>query len=435
MSTNFPSSIDTFTNPTSVSAVTVIDHAAQHENINDAVLALQNKVGANSSAVTTSFDFKLSGVATGDKAVSLIGTQTMTNKSLADSSTSVVNASDVTKVLKFSIGNTTGITGIFATAFTTAKTITFPDSTDTLVGKATTDTLTNKTIVGSNNTISGISEAMMSFTDITTLNVSTSKHGFVPKAPNDSTQFFRGDGTWAVPSGGIPSGSVTEFAGSSVPSGWLFCDGSAVSRSTYSGLFTAIGTTYGAGDGSTTFNLPDSRGRVIQGVGTGAKVATWASRASNVITVTGLTNSAQNEFQTGQAVTYVSSGTVMTGLVTATVYYVIRLSNSTFSLATSAANAIAGTAISLSSDGSGTQTFTLTFTARALGDTGGEEAHGLVIGEITAHNHPNGIASGGNQVLANSSGNSSFQNTGNTGGSGLHLSLNPFLALNVMIKT
>lgn len=57
------------------------------------------------------------------------------------------------------------------------------------------------------------------------------------------------------------SGFVMVTASPSVvPDGWLVCDGSAVSRSTYSSLFAAIGTTYGPGDGSTTFNLPDTTG-------------------------------------------------------------------------------------------------------------------------------------------------------------------------------
>lgn len=58
-----------------------------------------------------------------------------------------------------------------------------------------------------------------------------------------------------------PAGAVIFFAGSSAPTGYLLCDGSAVSRSTYSNLFSAIGTTYGSGDGTTTFNLPDMRQR------------------------------------------------------------------------------------------------------------------------------------------------------------------------------
>lgn len=67
----------------------------------------------------------------------------------------------------------------------------------------------------------------------------------------------------------MPSGSITQFAGSSAPTGWLLCDGSAVSRTTYARLFAVIGTTYGVGDGSTTFNLPDLQGRVPVGYDSG----------------------------------------------------------------------------------------------------------------------------------------------------------------------
>lgn len=62
-----------------------------------------------------------------------------------------------------------------------------------------------------------------------------------------------------------PVGSVIDFAGTAAPTGWLLCFGQAVSRTTYEDLFTSIGTTFGVGDGSTTFNLPDLRGRVIAG--------------------------------------------------------------------------------------------------------------------------------------------------------------------------
>lgn len=63
----------------------------------------------------------------------------------------------------------------------------------------------------------------------------------------------------------VPSGSVLEFAGKTAPSGYLICGGQAVSRSAYPDLYAAIGTTYGQGDGSTTFNLPKRSGFV--GVG------------------------------------------------------------------------------------------------------------------------------------------------------------------------
>lgn len=69
---------------------------------------------------------------------------------------------------------------------------------------------------------------------------------------------------------GVPPGSIVEFAGPSTPAGWLLCDGAAVSRVTYSALFAAIGGYFGVGDGSTTFNVPDHRGRVAIGAGTGS---------------------------------------------------------------------------------------------------------------------------------------------------------------------
>jgi len=65
-------------------------------------------------------------------------------------------------------------------------------------------------------------------------------------------------------------GEVKAVAFASTPTGWLLCDGSAVSRATYARLFTAISTTWGVGDGATTFNLPDLRGRALIGDGAGA---------------------------------------------------------------------------------------------------------------------------------------------------------------------
>jgi microcystin-dependent protein len=63
----------------------------------------------------------------------------------------------------------------------------------------------------------------------------------------------------------LPTGTVLSFAGASTPSGFLLCDGSAISRTTYASLFTAIGVAHGNGDGSTTFHLPDYRGRFLRG--------------------------------------------------------------------------------------------------------------------------------------------------------------------------
>lgn len=70
--------------------------------------------------------------------------------------------------------------------------------------------------------------------------------------------------------GATPVGTIWMFGGSTAPSGWLLCDGSEISRSTYSALFAVIGETYGAGDGSTTFVACDFRGRAAIGAGQGS---------------------------------------------------------------------------------------------------------------------------------------------------------------------
>lgn len=68
----------------------------------------------------------------------------------------------------------------------------------------------------------------------------------------------------------VPAGLLAPFAGTVAPAGWLLCDGAVVGRAAYAGLFAAIGTVFGAGDGSTTFALPDLRGRAAIGAGTGS---------------------------------------------------------------------------------------------------------------------------------------------------------------------
>ena len=70
----------------------------------------------------------------------------------------------------------------------------------------------------------------------------------------------------------VPSGTMIPFAGKTIPDGWLLCNGAAVSRTTYAALFAAIGTSYGAGDSSTTFNLPNLHERFIEGTTTAGDV-------------------------------------------------------------------------------------------------------------------------------------------------------------------
>lgn len=104
--------------------------------------------GADNSAVT----FPSTGVIVTETA-----TETLTNKSLSDSTTAIVDNSDPTKKILFDAAGTTGTTTTLLSSQTTSKTLTLPDATDTLVGKATTDTFTNKSISGSTNTITNVS--------------------------------------------------------------------------------------------------------------------------------------------------------------------------------------------------------------------------------------------------------------------------------------
>lgn len=121
----------------------------------------------------------------------------------------------------------------------------------------------------------------------------------------------------ATAAGGMaPTGVVLPFAGSAAPTGWLLCDGSAVSRTTYAALFTAIGTTYGSGNGTTTFNLPDLGGRVPAGKEASATRLTSAGSGINGATL-GATGGAEthtltsaqmpSHTHTGAAATLVAS--------------------------------------------------------------------------------------------------------------------------------
>ncbi len=107
-------------------------------------------------------------------------------------------------------------------------------------------------------------------------------------------------------------GSIKPWPGAAVPAGWLDCNGAAVSRSTYAALFTEIGTAYGVGDGATTFNLPDFRGRSIIGAGTGSGLTARARGASGGAESHPLTSGENGAHTHG---TYCSSNTAAGGTI------------------------------------------------------------------------------------------------------------------------
>jgi microcystin-dependent protein len=139
-----------------------------------------------------------------------------------------------------------------------------------------------------------VSEAMLVNANVTTakiadLNVTTAKiaDGSVTLAKLVT----------AVQQSLLPAGAVQAFAMNSAPAGWLAANGAAVSRSTYAALFSAIGTTYGAGNGSTTFNLPDLRGYFVRGSGTnsdGTAAGTFGAKQGFATSAQGLNVSPAN---------------------------------------------------------------------------------------------------------------------------------------------
>ncbi len=137
-----------------------------------------------------------------------------------------------------------------------------------------------------------------------------------------------------------PAGIISAFGGVNAPTGWLLCDGSEVSRTTYSSLFSVIASFYGDGDGATTFNVPNLKGRFLRG---------WAGYPS--ISGTGTAGSNEATFvshpykQTGVRVRK-TTGT-LSGLNTSTDYFVIVIDANTLAFANSRSNAILGTKVTI----------------------------------------------------------------------------------------
>ena len=121
------------------------------------------------------------------------------------------------------------------------------------------------------NFIGGTPPSRQMWDSIQNFNDSKMKYivdNFLPLTGGSITGNLDVSGTVTAGVGLPPVGSVTAFAGSTTPQGWLLCDGSAVSRTDYADLYAVIGDTYGAGDGSTTFNLPNLVDKFVEGSAT-----------------------------------------------------------------------------------------------------------------------------------------------------------------------
>lgn len=159
----------------------------------------------------------------------------------------------------------------------------------------------------------------------------------------------------------VPSGIIVPYGGASAPSsGWLLCAGQAVSRTTYSALFAIIGTSYGVGDGSTTFNLPDLRGRVLAGIDNLGGTAANRLQKSTTISTT--------------------SGSASATVASATGLYVGQYIFSTNVPAGTTISAISGTTVTMSQNATATAAGTAArFSAvndpQSIGGAGGDGYH------------------------------------------------------------
>ena len=233
-----------------------------------------------------------------------------------------------------------------------------------------------------------------------------------------------------------PIGLTAIWPTASIPSYWLKCDGSAVSRATYSLLYAVISTTYGVGDGSTTFNLPNYINRSPIGVGTGTVVASGSNGDVDTTADTLTVASNNTKWITGMAVAFTLSSGTITGLTSGNTYYVIRDSATTVQLASSLANAQNGTAVNMTAKSSPEWTITHTFTARTLAEAGGQESHATSSTESLAHTHNLTVwqsAGATNDAASGAGPGSGTDATASSGGNVAANIMNPFLAINYII--
>jgi len=203
--------------------------------------------------------------ATNDK-VTIAATDTTYSDVTAGGSSGLMTGADKTKLNGIATG-----AEVNQNAFSNIKV-----GSTTVAADGKTDTL--ELVAGSNVTLTPDAtndKVTIAATDTNTWKAnSSSSEGYVASGSGQANKIWKTDASgnpaWrdigVDPDRLCPVGKIDMFAGSSAPSGWFICDGSAISRLDYPELYAVIGTTYGAGDGSLTFNLPDLQGRVPVGV-------------------------------------------------------------------------------------------------------------------------------------------------------------------------
>jgi microcystin-dependent protein len=245
------------------------------------IVPVGNITNAKISDSAAIADTKLATIATAGKVLNSATTATADNTNNAivardgsgNFSATGVTATTFTGTLA---GSITGSAPTLTTGRTIALTGDVTGTTDAFNGSANVSAAT--TIANNAVTTAKIADANVTTAKIADANVTTAKIA-------DSNVTLE-KLVAAVQQSLVPAGAVQAFAMNSAPSGWLAANGSNVSRSTYAALFSAIGTTYGAGDGSTTFALPDLRGYFLRGTGTnsdGTASGTFGAKTADAL--------------------------------------------------------------------------------------------------------------------------------------------------------
>ena len=260
----------------------------------------------------------------------------------------------------------------------------------------------------------------------------------VPKAIIAAIEDIRFDQSVSVvpvdaPAEKIPTGTVVPFAGSTAPTGWLLCAGQAIDRILYSDLFSVISTTYGSGNGTSTFNIPDLRGRVPVALDNMNGTDAGRLSAANSLGTTG--GKEDHQLTTAELASHSHSATA----------------NSATLATVEAGSHVHSVTVSLSDSGTHNHSFRMgrvradeyldnraymaggtTIDNEGLGTNTYNFDHNTVIKEVGNHNHS------ATATVTPGSGAHTHSLTGNTGTQGsntAHNNMQPYILLNYIIKT
>lgn len=275
MPSSYPSAIDSFATPLTTDNLGTSgkQHTVQHEQVNSAVNKIETELGVNPKGSATSVAARLtsieSSITTAASTVSgsaaTLRNYTMqtlgVNRWTLTANATAEGGSNAGSDFEIRAWNDAGSvltgTGVLSGSSTGAVLrVTRSNGAVALGGSLT---VAGATSISSTLTVSGSNATALGGTLTVTGNAQF--NGTLTVASGQTTTLGTRVDAGSVTYATTPVGVIAPYAGDTAPNGWLLCDGSAVSRTTYSALFGIVATKYGTGDGSTTFNVPDLRAR------------------------------------------------------------------------------------------------------------------------------------------------------------------------------